>query len=61
MDANFEQPKSEHTMPVPFQLLDNETINGWNLFFNDQSLPVLILTFKKDEKGEETICEHLDA
>jgi hypothetical protein len=53
------QPQSEHTIPVQFQLHPHENRNGWNLFFNGQSNPMLILIFQRDENGEETICELL--
>jgi hypothetical protein len=55
------QPQQEHTMPVPFILEVGESQNGWKLYFNGQSLPMLILIFKRDEHGEETINELLNA
>ncbi len=55
------QPQTEHTMPVPFVLETHENQNGWKLYFNGQPDPMLILIFKRDEDGEETIDELLRA
>jgi hypothetical protein len=61
VDSVTIQPQTEHTMPVPFVLEPHENQNGWKLYFNGQSLPMLILIFKRDEDGEETIDELLRA
>jgi len=55
------KPQSEYKMPMQFRLEAHETKNDWNLFFNNAAFPMLILTFKRDENGEETIDELLNA
>jgi hypothetical protein len=55
------QPQQEYTLPEPLQLRVHETQNKWNLFFDDMPLARLVLVFKRDADGEETIRELLFA
>ncbi len=55
------QAQDEHTLPEPLQLRAHETSNKWNLFFDEKPLARLVLVFKRDADGEETIRELLYA
>ena len=55
------QPQQEYTLPEPLQLRANETMNKWSLFFDEMPLARLVLVFKRDTDGEQTIVELLHA
>jgi hypothetical protein len=55
------QPQEEYTLPEPLQLRADETQNKWSLFFDTMPLARLVLVFKRDADGEETIRELLFA
>ena len=55
------QPQSEHTLPMQLRMEAHENKNGWRLFFADAPGVRLVLVFKRDEDGEQTIRELLFA